>query len=408
MKILFISGYYPPVTRGGGELSTHYLAQGLIAAGHDVQVLAEGKTSDGTVESVPVYRRPIHLTSKPLLERRAARKQAKIIHEFIKQNGPFDIIHAHDFRSALALSELNLPNAIATARDYAQICGSPNNLLADGTTCPGCTSLKNVLRNRAVSEAPWPRKPFRVWQYRYNIKYRLAAFRKFKHQIFISQAQLKEIDRVQDLSHTQTHVIYNPIPPDFLERPAPYPKSATILFVGTVESYKGVGILLEAFSRLAADNADVHLRIIGTGAQLNRYRNLVERRGLTYRVKFEGRLPSHQMRRAYDNASVLVAPHLWVEPFGRTTVEAMARCRPVVVSDLGGPNEIVSQAQAGFIFKHGDSEDLARKLKEALEIKILDRNELTRRAQSWVANNLSADRVSSLYGAVYKELTVSV
>ncbi|MDZ4225829.1 MAG: glycosyltransferase, partial [Candidatus Andersenbacteria bacterium] len=217
MKILFLSALYPPQTRGGGELSTHYIAQGLRQIGHEVQVVTTGARNGAyEVEGVPVRVLAANLTAKPLLERRHSRKMAKILAREINSGKKYDVVHAHDFRSALALAELNLPNALVTTRDYAQICGSPNNLLADGRECPGCTSIKNVLQNRNVVEAPFLRKPFRVWQYRYNIGYRLKAFRKFKQQVFISHAQLAEIKKIQDLSQTQTTVIYNPVPPAYL------------------------------------------------------------------------------------------------------------------------------------------------------------------------------------------------
>ena len=42
MKILFLSAQYPPETKGGGELSTHLIAQGLQQLGHDITVVTDG------------------------------------------------------------------------------------------------------------------------------------------------------------------------------------------------------------------------------------------------------------------------------------------------------------------------------------------------------------------------------
>jgi glycosyltransferase involved in cell wall biosynthesis len=42
-----------------------------------------------------------------------------------------------------------------------------------------------------------------------------------------------------------------------------------------------------------------------------------------------------------NEAAFVVAPALWEEPFGLVVVEAMARGRPVLVTALGEPAEIV-------------------------------------------------------------------
>src|SRR5581483_12425310 len=103
MKILFVSGYYPPVVRGGGELSTYLIAQALQQRGHEVHVIADGQRSEiSETNGVHIQRLPLGLTAKPLLEKRMSRK---IAHALTPYLAGYDIIHAHDFRSALALSE---------------------------------------------------------------------------------------------------------------------------------------------------------------------------------------------------------------------------------------------------------------------------------------------------------------
>lgn len=404
MRILFLSGYYPPNTRGGGELSTHFIAQGLKQAGHEVEVVTEGKRPETREwDGIKVYLLPLRLTAKPLLEKRSSRRNAKEFQAWLKTQPKYDIIHAHDFRTALMLSELGLPNALVTARDYAQICGSPNNLLADGTVCPGCTSIGNVLKNRAVAEAPLWRKPFRIWQYRFNIKYRLAAFRKFPRQIFISNAQLAEIKKIQDLSQAKTHVIYNPVPASYLAEPATKKTTGQdVLYVGTVDSYKGVDVLLDAFKALSQRHSDVHLKIVGEGAALARYKQWVELSGLQYRVTFTGRVNFDRLRSMYDEAALVVAPHVWVEPFGRTTVEAMARGKIVVASDIGGPAEIIRDGQTGILFRAGQATDLARALGQVLDMGELDKRVISHNARQWIRENLSLDIIAGQYSSIYR------
>lgn len=419
MKILFVSALYPPRTRGGGEVSAHLIAQGLRALGHDVTVMTstqngEAGLGDGglkEVAGVPVIRLPVPMAAKPLLERRHSRKVAKALGREIGDFKQYDVIHAHDFRSALALSELptfakgldgSSPLLVATARDYAQICGTTNNILRDGSRCT--CSLRDVLRSPRVAEVTALRKAARIWQYKYNIGYRKRSFRKFPGQIFISHAQQKEIARQQDLSGVATTVIYNPVAKRYLSEPVSRGVAGTVLYVGRVEMYKGVGLLLEAWKDVAKGLPNVQLKIVGEGAQRDDYERLVEREGLQYRVKFVERVPWDRMQLVYDRAAVVVAPHIWVEPFGRTVAEAMARGKIVVAADTGGPAEIIKHNISGLLFERGSIEALKDELCRALTMPDLNKREMQKAARAWTAKHLSPETIARQHEEFYREL----
>lgn len=404
MRILFVSSLYPPHTKGGGELSTHYIAKALAARGHQMQVFTSGKRYEQyEIEDIKVTQLPVPLTAKPLFEQQLSQKIAPIIEQEIQKHDQFDIIHAHDFRSAQALSELNLPNSIVTARDYAQICGSPNNLMADYTSCPGCT-LTTVWKNHRIKEASLWRKPFRAWQYWYNVGYRLSSFRTFKHQVFISNAEKAEIAKQQDLTGVSTHVIYNPVPDTYIKTPLTRSREKLILYAGTVESYKGVGLLLKAFRQLAAEDSNVYLKIVGAGAQRRDYERYVDRNGLQYRVTFCDPVPWDHMIHVYDEAMVVAAPHLWVEPFGRTVVEAMARGKVVVSANIGGPSEIIQSGITGWLFDKGSTESLYKTLKNSLSMRELELREMGKEAHEWVKLNLDQDLIARRHEEVYRSM----
>ncbi|MEX1997113.1 MAG: glycosyltransferase family 4 protein [Candidatus Andersenbacteria bacterium] len=401
MKLLFLSALYPPVSKGGGELSTHYIAASLQQRGHQVRVItAGGADEEYNLQGVVVHRLPLSLDAKPLFERAHARKMARVLARVIGDASQYDIIHAHDFRSALALSELEYPHAVVTARDYAQVCGSTNNILSDGRRCH--CSWPDVVRNHRVREAPWWRKPFRVWQYKYNINYRRLAFQKFPHQIFISRTHRSEIQQQQDLRGQVTHVIYNPVPREYLTVPAVTPPTKEILYVGTVEMYKGVGVLLEAFANIAAEFADVKLKIVGEGAQKKQYQHFVTSKGLQQRVIFSGRVAWDKIHAFYDKALVVVAPHIWIEPFGRTVVEAMARGRVVVTSNRGGPGEIVDHGVTGLLCQAGSVASLQEQLVTALNLGASDRKKIQEAAQRWVITHLDPDLIARQHETVYQ------
>ncbi len=406
MRILFLSGHYPPDTKGGGELSTHYLAQGLRELGEDITVITASTRvrQEDVVDGVPVIRLPIPFQAKPLFEKTWATKAALLLDEELKKHASFDLVHCHDFRTAQVVSMLALPNTVVTVRDYAFICGSPNNLLADGTRCPGCEKLGTVIKNRAVIEAPLLRKAARIWQYWHNIEFRKNSLRAFKNQVYISKAQQHIIaERLPDMKeHIQ--VIYNPVPPHYISTQPTRPVAKTILYAGTVDSYKGVGLLLEAFRQLVATHSEVQLKIVGEGPQRKIYEEQVARAGLQYKISFARRLTPERMMVAYDEAYLVVAPHVWDEPFGRTIIEAMARERVVVAANAGGPAEIIQNGVTGFLFEQGSVESLVHTLETALSAAEIDRREMQRAARLWVTKHLSPTTIARQYQEFYQGL----
>ncbi len=390
MKLLFLSAFYPPLTRGGAEISTSLLVEALQQREHEVTVIM----SD---EQLP-------FTAKPLLEKRFSRGLARVLAKRMGNPAQYDIINAHDFRTALVLAELGWENSVVTHRDYAAICGTTNEFLANGE--PGdCCMWPNLLTNNPrIQEASLFRKPARMWQYKWNLPYRRAAFASFPAHIFISKAQQDLITTRMDLSGKQTAVIYNPVPPEYLSAAPVSGQPGSVLYVGRVEFYKGVGLLLEAWREVVKRQSGAHLKIIGGGAQLNDYQHLVERWGLGYSVKFEGQVPWNRLQRMYDEASIVVAPHLWVEPFGRTVAEAMARGKVVVAANTGGPAEMIQHEKTGFLFERGSREALIQQLTTALALPDPKRTLVGTAARDWTRQHLAPNIIAEQYEKFYREL----
>jgi glycosyltransferase involved in cell wall biosynthesis len=416
MKILFLSGLYPPHTKGGGEISAHLIARGLVERGHEVNVVTEGEGREKVAyDGVSVTRIPVALTAKPLLEQRHSRRVAKVLRVEINRffstpsHSPSSkggegkwIIHAHDYKTALVLSELDYPQTIVTARDYAQICGTTHAVLANGERCT--CSWRDLLRTTRIQEASWARKPFRMWQYKYNLNYRRESFRKFSNQIFISESQQREIARQQDLSGVNKTVIHNPAPDEYLKLPISNAVHGNVLYVGRVESYKGVELLIRAWSQVVKKVPGATLSVAGEGAQRRQYDQLTDRLGLNYNVKFLDFVAWERLTALYDESQVVVAPHIWIEPFGRTVIEAMARGKTVVAANTGGPAEVIKNNKTGLLFDAGSQESLANKLIEALKLPALKRLQIERAARSWVSENLNSRTIAAQHEKFYRSV----
>ena len=65
-------------------------------------------------------------------------------------------------------------------------------------------------------------------------------------------------------------------------------------------------------------------------------------------------------------ADVVVVPSVWLEPFGRTVIEALSTGRPVVASRVGGIPEIMTGPLDRFLFDRDDDEALAGQLRSLM------------------------------------------
>ena len=139
-------------------------------------------------------------------------------------------------------------------------------------------------------------------------------------------------------------------------------KGEYALFVGRLSGEKGVHILLRAWNKLR----DIPLQIIGDGPLLEEATLVVRTYGLRA-VDLLGRLPRQEVLALMKRAGLLIFPSELYEGFPVTLAEAFACGVPVIVSRLGAMAEIVDDGHTGLLFNPGDSEDLAAKVRWAMD-----------------------------------------
>lgn len=114
---------------------------------------------------------------------------------------------------------------------------------------------------------------------------------------------------------------------------APY-----LAFVGRLDVNKGVRVLLEAFELYRARGGPLELRIAGSGPLEAETADAAARIG---GVEVLGRVAPERALAVMAGARAVTSPALWEEPFGLTVLEAWREGRPIIVSDLGGPADMV-------------------------------------------------------------------
>jgi glycosyltransferase involved in cell wall biosynthesis len=134
-----------------------------------------------------------------------------------------------------------------------------------------------------------------------------------------------------------------------------------VVFGGRLVAPKGVAVLVRA-----AQSVDAEFVVCGDGWRLDEMRDLARQLGVQERVLFKGWLSAHDLAHELAEASVVVMPSVWPEPFGLVGIEAFAAGRPVVATSTGGIGDWLDDGVSGFSVPPGDPRALAGALNELL------------------------------------------
>jgi len=99
---------------------------------------------------------------------------------------------------------------------------------------------------------------------------------------------------------------------------------------------------------------------------------------------FTGYLSGEELATAYASADIFVFPST-TDTFGNVIIEAQASGLPAVVSDSGGPKELVQDGVDGMVTKAKDANDFARGI-QALVTDASLRAQMSARAREKVLN----------------------
>jgi glycosyltransferase involved in cell wall biosynthesis len=136
-----------------------------------------------------------------------------------------------------------------------------------------------------------------------------------------------------------------------------------ILSVTSLVSKKGMPNLLRAIRQVKEKRQDFHLDIVGDGPNRSEYEGLASSLGLNGLVEFRGRQP--EVASFMRSCDFFVQASLF-ETFGIVYIEAMACGKPVIASNIGGPNEIIPP-DSGILVSPNDIKALAKAIEHMLD-----------------------------------------
>jgi len=127
-----------------------------------------------------------------------------------------------------------------------------------------------------------------------------------------------------------------------------------LFFVGRFAFNKGIDLLLEVAQRLVQEGRtnDIHFDLAGDGPLMAS----IKEKGVPPNVTLHGRVDDPQLDHLYATCHALILPTRF-EGMPTVVLEAMARKRPIIVSDVGATAEQVNMHN-GYLLPSGDVDAL--------------------------------------------------
>ena len=396
MRVLMISYEYPPEVVGGLGAAVSGLARALARRGDYVQVISASSIGDAAPcrEDGVIVSRVARSAFPEGLDLYGGGGDAGFLRVAMEANfglatrgvveatrdGPYDIIHAHDWHSAFAAKSLKhalkIPLVFTVhSTEYGRNRGIHSDL------------------QRYIHEIEWM-GTYEAWRV-----------------ICCSKYMSSELRRIFSLPEDKIDVIPNGVDPPHLpeqelinEIRSRYAGSGErlVFYVGRLVYEKGVHVLLSSIPKVLEEAKNTRFVIAGDGYYAGVLREKADNLGIGDHVSFVGRISDRERDALYAIADAAVFPSLY-EPFGIVALEGMARGVPVVVSDTGGLGEVVRHEETGLKVYSGDADSLAWGIKRALLDESLQ-EKLRRNGPVEVRERFSWDQVADLTFDVYRRV----
>lgn len=315
---------------GGVQAHVRDLAEHLIAAGHEVSVLAPGEEEEHDEPYLVLVGRALPVPHNGSVARVAfGPVSASRVRRWIRE-GEFDVLHVH----------------------------SPVSPSIGMLAC--WAALGPVV---ATFHASYEGK---VWPMAAGYGLLSATLEKVSARICVSEEARRTVVR-----HLGGDAVVIPNGVDVSHfagtttLPGRHRGEQLVGFIGRLdEPRKGLSVLLDAFPALAAERPEARLLIAGPGDADDARDQLPEH--LRDRADFLGLIDDDEKAQLMRTVDVLVCPNTGGESFGIVLLEGMAGGAAVVASDLVAFQAVLEGGRAGVLVPVGDSHALAAAVSDLL------------------------------------------
>ncbi|MFB9163599.1 glycosyl transferase [Arthrobacter psychrochitiniphilus] len=353
LRIAVLAHLHHPITSpfaGGMESHTAHLVTGLVAQGHEVTLFAKGGSVVGC-PLVPVLDAGFVVRGYPEDER--TNEQHEVLDGAMER--AVKLIQAGCFDAVVNNSLSPVPHRLLMQLPTLHVLHTPPLPRLIEILRDPATTLQQWHRYVTVSEAnacPW-----REW--------------------------LPTIEIVHngiDLSHWD----------EWAE-----PKHSVAAWTGRIAAEKGTHVAIAA-----AREASLKLRIAGPIHDQEYFRSQIEPQ-LDDDIMYLGHLNQQKLQRLIASSQVFLSSPLWEEPFGLTTLEAMACGTPVAALPAGAMAELIGTT-GGVVADSRDSKSLSV---AATRAKDMDRKQVQARASRFALAGMIEGYERILHSMVHRSFS---
>lgn len=173
-----------------------------------------------------------------------------------------------------------------------------------------------------------------------------------------------------------------------------------VAYLGQVSPRKGVDHLVAAFADGAMGDAALLVGGNDMGAMAQALAEAGTGAGVDDPVYFLGLLEAGDRLALLADADVLVYPST-DEVFGLVPFEGLLCGAPAVVGDDCGCGELIAEAGAGLLVRHGDVEGLRARIRTLLEDRVAA-EAMVGRGRRYIREHLGFDKVAERHRALYE------
>jgi glycosyltransferase involved in cell wall biosynthesis len=301
------------------------LAMGKRQAGHEVHVflpqspaLAQDREVDGVV-----YHPLAGVTGGSPLE--VARAFARACEARFAQLPPFDLIHAHEWMTAMGgwvghrpmvLSLHTIESTRRGDRPADELSRQIERTEREAARKAGVVLTPDWLRERAVGELG------------------LDAGRTFT---FAMEGRLpNEWEAPLDVGRVKMRFGVGPV-------------DRLLLFIGPLEHAAGVDLLVEALPTALRRHGNLRLAFVGNGPMRESLDRRANELGVGWAVRFLGHQGGHDLTQLLRAAEALVLPSRYRIPLDDAVVDLARKAGRPVVTTHGGPAHLVRHEETGLV-----------------------------------------------------------
>jgi len=378
MKVAFLTPEYPHFktgNSGGIGTSIKNLAIGLLAQGVSVRVLVYGQKEDAVFDDNGLLIQQIKNVKVKGLSWFFTRKKIERIVNKLYSSKQIDVVEAPDWTGITS---------------FIKPKKCPIIIRLHGSDTYFCHLDKRPVK----------------WINKFHEKRALIKANKL---LSVSQFTADKTNEVFDISKKFT-IIPNPIDVSLFQSNKEIQKGKIILYFGSLIRKKGLLELPFIFNKVIETNPDAKLILIGKDVS-----DIISGNSSVWQmmqelfsdkakknVAYLGSVPYTEIKQKIQDATLCVFPS-FAEAFPVSWLEAMAMEKPIVASNIGWANEMVTDGESGFLVHPTNHDIFAQKISFLLKNEGL-RLEMGKSARKKVEDFFDIDKIAKQNIEFYKSV----